>query len=113
MVAYRWCSHLANACVKWLLGQLHCRFSYFSHAVQHEVSYQCSVVTTALKCSTVELWTWNRQTDGQLLASLYALSIICESIIIGERELKNGSWLVEVEVRHAMASCAVATDARW
>ena len=32
---------------------------------QHGVSYQCSVVSIALKCTTVELEAWDRQTERQ------------------------------------------------
>jgi len=31
---------------------------------QHEISCVCSIVTIARKCTAVELWIWDRQTDG-------------------------------------------------
>ena len=27
---------------------------------QYEISYECSIVTIAIKCNTVELWAWDR-----------------------------------------------------
>jgi len=37
---------------------------------EHGVHYECSVVSIALKCTTVELGAWDTQIDGQIAVLL-------------------------------------------
>jgi len=77
--AYQWYNNLAKASeavlamVRLLFWSLQAMLTS-GFDFQHGVSYQCAIVTTAVKCTISKLRASDKETDGQLHAKLLSAS---------------------------------------